>query len=101
MEPELEMAGAAVAYSLLLGGPGFPILHPAVYAHLAIRPVDPERVSDHPSAKDIPLNAATVDTKDLIEKVINYYCGLLICLIFWCNASSESEINCILHEEQL
>lgn len=69
IESEMEMAGAAVAHSLLLGGPGFPVLHPAVYAHLSIRSVDPEDVLDYPCADDIPLNAATVDTKDLIDKV--------------------------------
>lgn len=69
IEAELEMAGAAIAHSVLLGGPGFPVIHPAVYAYLSIRVVDPENVSDHPCAEDIPLNAATADTKDLINKV--------------------------------
>ena len=66
---DFEMLGAAVAHSLLLGGPGFPVLHPAIYAHLALCRVDPECVADLPCADDIPLNAATFDTKDFIDKV--------------------------------
>ena len=67
IETELEMA--AIAHSLLLGGPGFPTPHPAVYAHLSLRIVEPEDISDHPCAEDIPLNLANKDTKDLIDKV--------------------------------
>lgn len=64
------MAGAAVAHSLLLGGPGFRLIHPAVYAHLAIKTLDPEQeFLDFPCAEDVPLNAATEDTKKLIDKV--------------------------------
>ena len=66
---DFEMVGAAIAHSLLLGGPGFPVLHPAVCAHLALHPVDPESISDLPCADDIPLNAATFDTKNFIDKV--------------------------------
>lgn len=72
---DFEMAGAAIAHSLLLGGPGFPVLHPAVYAHLSLQVVEPEDVSDHPCAEDIPLNLATKDTKDLIDKV---NCGITV-----------------------
>lgn len=68
-DTEFEMAGAAVAHSLLLGGPGFSVLHPAVYAHLALCSIDPENVIDLPCADDIPLNAATYDTKEFIDKV--------------------------------
>ena len=46
------MAVAAIAHSLLLGGPGFPVLHPAVYVHLSIQSVNPEDVLDHPCVDD-------------------------------------------------
>ena len=80
-DSELEMAGAAIAHSLLLGGPGFKVVHPAVYSHLALRPFDLLNCSDLPCADDIPLNAATEDTKVLIDKVLLLWCFLLIATI--------------------
>ena len=62
-----QMAGAAIAHSLVLGGPGFGVIHPAVYSHLVA--LAPENVSDFPCADDIPLNAASNDTKEFIDKV--------------------------------
>ena len=62
------MVGAAVGHFLLLGGLGFSVLHPEVYAHLAKQCIDPEDVIDLPCTADIPLNAAIVDTKDFIDK---------------------------------
>ena len=66
---DFEIAGAAVAHSIIFGGPGFEVLHPAIYAHMAIQ--DPEVMDflNLPCADDIPLNLATSDTKDLIDKV--------------------------------
>ena len=69
-----EMVGAAVGHFLLLGGLRFSVLHPAVYAHLAKQCIDPEDVIDLPCAADIPLNAATVDTKDFIDKACSEQC---------------------------
>ena len=64
------MAGVVLAHSLLQGGPGFPVLHPGIiYAHLSIKMVDAEAIIEHPCAEDLPLNAATLDTRDLINKV--------------------------------
>ena len=76
-EVDFEMAGAAVGQSILLGGPSFPYLHPAIYAHLAVRTLEPGEVVDLPCAEDVPLNAATADLKDLIEKVqYRYVCRI-------------------------
>lgn len=66
---DFEIAGAAVAHSIILGGPGFAVLHPAIYAHMAIQDPEVMDVSDLPCADDIPLNSATSDTIDLIDKV--------------------------------
>jgi hypothetical protein len=68
-EGEFEMAGAAIAHSLLLGGPGFPLLHPAVYAYMSISEINLENIADQPCAEDIPWNAATDDVKCFIGKV--------------------------------
>lgn len=71
-ETDFEMAGAAVAHSILSSGLGFPFFHPAVYAHLAVQPLDSSNinVSDLPCAEDIPLDAATADLKQLIDQVV-------------------------------
>ena len=64
------MAGAAIGHSILLGGPAFPVLHPTIYSSLVGRVVDPADIEDLPCSDDIPLNAATADTKNLITKVV-------------------------------
>jgi hypothetical protein len=66
------MAGAMVVQSILLGGPGFPGLHPAVYHVMAsgdssLGSLDP---GDLPIMDDIPQDASTVDLLDMIGKVI-------------------------------
>ena len=60
------MAGSMIAHSMLLGGPGFPCLHPAVFHSIACTSLDAE---DFPSAEDIPRNAATFDLLEIISKV--------------------------------
>ena len=77
VEADFEMAGAILGHSILLGGPGFPFLHPAVYAHLALHTLGPDEVSDLPCAEDIPLTADTYDTKELIDKV-NFGLGIVV-----------------------
>ena len=78
-ESALEIAGAAVAHSILLGGPGFPTLHPAVYAHLARNTelyysnAENVAIADFPCADDIPLNLSTIDMKDFINEVRSSY----------------------------
>ena len=64
---ELIAAGAAVPYSILLGGPGFPSFHSSLYSFLAMREAD--KVKELPFANDIPLNAATEDMSDFIGEV--------------------------------
>lgn len=67
MERWFEMVGTMIAHSVLLGGPGFPCIHPAMFEWM----VDPskELVEDLPTVEDIPLNAANMDLIDLISKV--------------------------------
>ena len=60
---------AILAHSILLGGPGFPFLHPAVYAFMGAHKLKIDSVTDLPCAEDIPLNASTADTNELIEEV--------------------------------
>lgn len=67
-EHDFEIAGTAVAHSILSGGPGFACLHPAIYAQLAVHSILDE-VEDMCCAEDIPRNAATVDIISLIEEV--------------------------------
>lgn len=64
-EVEQVIAGTLVAHSLLLGGPGFPCLHPAVYDVICTSSDDTSLVN----AKDIPMNSATADVIDLINQV--------------------------------
>ena len=66
VETDFEMAGAAVGHSILLGGPGFPYLHPALYAHLALHTLSPDEIGDLPCSDDIPLTASTFDTKEKV-----------------------------------
>lgn len=47
----------------------FRVFHPAIYLHLVCSHRTPEDVLDFPCAGDIPLNAASNDTKEFIEKV--------------------------------
>lgn len=63
-EAEQVVAGVLVDHSLLLGGPGFPCLHPAVY-DLCVGVSD----SYEPNICDIPMNAVTEDLLDMITKV--------------------------------
>ena len=65
---QIELAGAAIAHSVLLGGPGFPCLHPAMYSHLALA-WNEDSVQDMPCAEDIPINCTTADLVSLIEEV--------------------------------
>ena len=68
-ENAFEIAGAAVAHSILSGGPGFSCLHPAVYSQLAVYSILDDEVEDMPCAGDIPRDASTVDLISLIEEV--------------------------------
>ena len=68
------MAGAIIAHSLLLGGPGFPCVHPAIFhvmvsEDLSLGSLPPQ---DLPAAEDIPRNAGTTDDCEMIEKVYFY-----------------------------
>ncbi len=72
-ETELMMAGAMIAHSVLLGGPGFPCIHPAVF-HLMVSG-DTHLLSelptvDLPTAADIPRDASTIDLLEMIDKVL-------------------------------
>ena len=67
-EHDFEIAGTAVAHSILSGGPGFACLHPAIYSQLAVHAILDE-VEDMPCAEDIPTNASTIDMLSLIEEV--------------------------------
>ena len=64
-EVEQKIGGALIAHSLLLGGPGLPCLHPAIYQVLCGVEID-----EIISIEDIPLNLATAGTIDLITKVL-------------------------------
>ena len=66
-EGNFEMIGLMIAHSILQGGPAFPVLCPAMYELLAR---DREAaVQSLPMKSDIPLDMASVDLHDLIEKV--------------------------------
>ena len=67
-EGQIEIAGAAIAHSVLLGGPGFPCLHPAMYSQLALA-WNEDSVQDMPCAEDIPISCTTADLVSLIEEV--------------------------------
>ena len=68
----LEMAGVMTAHSLLLGGPSFACLHPAMYEWMINPLVD--LTTDLPRVDDIPRTAANIDLIDLITKVsLGYY----------------------------
>lgn len=70
-ELELEMAGAMIAHSILLGGPGFPCLHPAVFHSVVHGDIESGSIvaTDLLTAEDIPLNAATIDLVEMIGQV--------------------------------
>ena len=68
-EDAFEIAGTAVAHSILSGGPGFPCLHPAVYSQLTVLSILDDDVEDMPCADDIPRDASTMDMISLIEEV--------------------------------
>ena len=65
-EVEQVIAGALVSHSLLLGGPGFPCLHPAVYSNICS---NGESEAYQPSIEDVPINSATIHVLDLIKQV--------------------------------
>lgn len=72
-ETELEMAGAIMAHSILLGGPGFPCLHPTIFHVMASDGNDPLQAvcaENLPTVDDIPRDASTIDLLDLINKVL-------------------------------
>ena len=61
-----------LGHSVLLGGPGFPCLHPAIFHVLAsgdasLGALDPE---DLPTIEDIPQDASTMNLIDMISKVL-------------------------------
>ncbi len=68
LESTFVLAGTMVAHSLVQGGPGLPILCPAMYYYLVT--LDKDIAMQHfPLASDIPRNLATQDLLELIEKV--------------------------------
>ena len=64
-DSECRMAGLAISHSILLGGPGFRCLHPALYSYVTQSKSSSCAVEDMPCADDIPMNTST---QDLIEK---------------------------------
>ena len=85
-ETELLMAGCVIAHSILLGGPGFPCIHPAIFhmmifgdlhVHLSDVPAD-----DLPTAEDIPRDASTIDLLEMISKVC-IMCTCALHSLFW------------------
>ena len=74
-DTELEMAGAIIAHSILLGGPGFPCLHPMIFHTMAryggdspLQAVSAD-LENLPTVDDIPRDASTMDLVDMIDKV--------------------------------
>ena len=70
-EVELEMAGTMVAHSLLLGGPGFPCIHPAVF-HMMVfgdSSIGDLHADSLPTTEDIPRDASTIDLLEMISNV--------------------------------
>lgn len=63
-EVEQVLAGVLVAHSLLLGGPGFPCLHPAIY-DVGVGVGE----GYQPTVEDVPVNSATADVLDMINQV--------------------------------
>ena len=70
LEKILEMAGVMTAHSLLLGGPSFACLHPAMYEWM-INP-SADLTTDLPRVDDIP-QTANIDLIDVITKVSSGY----------------------------
>ena len=69
-EDELKIAGIFVAHSLLLGGPGFPCLHPAIYELIS----GGDAVEYQPTVQDIPVTAPTAELLEMISKVLTLWC---------------------------
>lgn len=71
IENELEVAGMAIAHSMLAEGPMHcPALHPGLYKLLSIDAVIDENSLDYlPEVEDIPVNAQTGDLITLIKEV--------------------------------
>lgn len=68
MEQHYELIGMMIGHSILQGGPGFPCLCPPAFNYILYG--DKERALEClPSLEDIPQNAATVGTIDLISEV--------------------------------
>ena len=71
--PQMEMAGAVIAHSILQGGPGMPCIHPAIYQSMASGELQISmsslEVDALPSAEDIPRNASTIDLLEMIDLV--------------------------------
>ena len=68
LEHNLEMAGTMIAHSITQGGPGFPMLCPAVFKYMLT--LDREAaITALPMASDIPLNLSTADLLSLLSEV--------------------------------
>ena len=74
-EVELEIAGTMVAHSLLLGGPGFPCIHPGVYHMLVFGDCCISNVHAYniPASEDIRQDASTIDLLEMISNVCALY----------------------------
>lgn len=66
------MAGAIITHSILLGGPGFPCIHPAVFHLMVSGDAHLTELStvDLLTAGDIPGDASTIDLLEMIDKVL-------------------------------
>lgn len=68
-EMQLQLAGTIVAHSLLLGGPGLPCIHPGLLHVVVKDSLEGLEAHELPRKSDIPLNAATANLIELIDKV--------------------------------
>ena len=83
-ENELLMAGCIMAHSILLGGSGFPCIHPAIFCMMTSGDMRVNlsdlQTDELPLAEDIPRDASTIDLLEMISKVCTCTCSM--CLVY-------------------
>ncbi len=81
LQEDFEVAGMAIAHSIMQGGPSFSCLSPALYP--LVLEEDCGIWPDYlPTNEDIPHNAATASLLEFIAKV--GYCTLIFCCVYNC-----------------
>ena len=66
---QFELVGMLISHSVLQGGPSLTCLSPAIYSLISKSGSSCDHFEEMPSKEDIPMNMATAQLHDFIEKV--------------------------------